>query len=123
MPADLAPIAAKLQKFVRMLSSDKDGEVLAAARAIIRTLKSRRLDIHALADAIGRTGNGVSLANISSPHWHEIATWCQDRSDRLRPNERRFIDGMASFTVWNDPSEKQKKWLTSIHCRLGGRMP
>src|SRR5260370_14696966 len=48
----LAPIADRLGKFIRLLSSDKDGEVVAAARAIIRTLHSEKLDIHVLADGI-----------------------------------------------------------------------
>jgi hypothetical protein len=37
----LAPIADKLGKLIRLLSSDKDGEVLAAARAIGRALYAR----------------------------------------------------------------------------------
>jgi hypothetical protein len=51
----LAPIADKLKRFIRLLSSDSDGEVVAAARALNRTLKGAKLDIHALADTIGQT--------------------------------------------------------------------
>src|SRR5262249_38331965 len=40
------------------LSSDSDGEVVAAARALNRTLKGAKLDIHVLADSIGRTNGG-----------------------------------------------------------------
>jgi hypothetical protein len=40
MTEALAPIAAKLATFVRLLSSDKEGEIVAAAHAIKRTLKS-----------------------------------------------------------------------------------
>ena len=39
MPA-LAPIAPKLAKLILLLSSDKDGEVVATARAIERTLQA-----------------------------------------------------------------------------------
>jgi hypothetical protein len=39
----LAPIADKLGKLVRMLTSDHDGEVVAAARSINRALKSAGL--------------------------------------------------------------------------------
>jgi hypothetical protein len=48
----LAPIADKLGKLLRLLSSSHDGEVVAAARGIDRTLKSVGLDVHALADGI-----------------------------------------------------------------------
>ena len=52
MSDELAPIAYKLQRYIRLLSSDIDGEVIAAARALNRTLKNFKLDIHALADSI-----------------------------------------------------------------------
>lgn len=60
--SDLTPIVEKLRRCLRMLSSDRDGEVVAATRALCRTLKSAGLDIHALADSIGnqraaRAGN------------------------------------------------------------------
>jgi hypothetical protein len=49
----LAPVADKLGKFRRLLTSDRDGEVVAAARAIVRTLEGAGADIHDLADNIG----------------------------------------------------------------------
>jgi hypothetical protein len=52
MNAALQPIAARLGKLIKMLSSDKEGEVV-AARLMISTLNSAGLDIHALADSIG----------------------------------------------------------------------
>jgi hypothetical protein len=42
----------KLANFVRLLASDRDGEVLAAARAIPRVLKAAGADIYALADQV-----------------------------------------------------------------------
>jgi hypothetical protein len=44
--SNLAPITGKLGKMIRMLASDCDGDVIAAARAIKRTLHSEGLDIH-----------------------------------------------------------------------------
>jgi hypothetical protein len=41
----LAPIAEKLKRCIRLLSSDNDGEVIAAARALNRTLKGANLGI------------------------------------------------------------------------------
>lgn len=48
----LAPVSAKLEKLIPMLSSDRDGEVVAAVRAIGRTLQSAGADWHDLAKAV-----------------------------------------------------------------------
>lgn len=150
MVADLTPIAGKLASLVRMLSSDKEGEVLGAAAAIIRMLQSASADIHALADLVEKSnsqlneremrvlyqagfedgvraaerkqhGNG-DFRNVDGlPPWPEIAQWCQRHDDRLRDNERQFVSDMAARTVWREPTEKQQKWLRSIFHRLGGK--
>jgi len=148
----LAPIAGKLAPLIRLLSSDQDGEALAAARAINRLLKSNGVDIHVLADHVEKT-NGSSLTDAEmkklydagydagvraaenknhgsddfhsvdgTPAWHEIARFCQQNGIRLRENERTFVNDMASRTVWREPTPKQEKWLRSIFFRLGGRI-
>jgi len=48
------PIADKLKRFIRLLSSNVDGEVVAAVRALNRTLKGAKLDIHVLDDSISQ---------------------------------------------------------------------
>ena len=54
MPTDtFAPIADKVKMIIRMFSSDCEGDVLAAQRALMRLLKSNNCDIHAVADSIG----------------------------------------------------------------------
>jgi hypothetical protein len=58
---DLAPIAPMLANFIRLLSSDQGGEVVAAARAMIRTLQSIGADIHDVADRIEHSGNGALI--------------------------------------------------------------
>jgi hypothetical protein len=52
MSATLGPIAGRLASFMRLLSSDKEGEVVAAVRAITRTLRVAQLDIHTLAEVV-----------------------------------------------------------------------
>ena len=149
--ADLAPIAGRLKPLVRLLSSDQDGEVLNAARALNRLLKANGSDIHAIADGIGQANGKLTEAEMrklydagydaglhaaeakfhgdedfhntdGTPSWHTIAVWCQRRDERLRDNERQFINDMASRTVWRDPTVKQEKWLRSIFLKLGGKM-
>ena len=59
MTSNLAPITGKLGKMIRMLASDCDGDVIAAARAIKRSLRSEGLDIHELAKAIEEPNGGT----------------------------------------------------------------
>ena len=119
MSDELAPIADKLKRCVRLLSSDVDGEVIAAARALNRTLKKSNLDIHALADSIcvpngkkfsedeaqeiylkgveeGRrqaeNRQDLKLHDVSEhdqPSWHDMARECARHLDRLRNDTER----------------------------------
>ena len=58
----MSDITDKLAKFVRLLSSDQDGEVVAAAGAIRRVLLAADLDIHDLAKVVERSGLGGDAA-------------------------------------------------------------
>ena len=149
--ADLSAVASKLGRFIRLLSSDQDGEVIAAARAVVRTLKGAGQDIHALAAVIEKPNGRLSEHDMKiiynagyedgvrsveaqqcgtdgfrntdgSPSWYQIASWCQRRSDQLGDRERKFIDSVTSQTVWREPSAKQEKWLRSIYHKLGGTL-
>ena len=62
-----APLTDKLAKFVRLLSSDQDGEVIAAAGAIRRTLLAANLDIHDLARVIEQSKLGTEPARQYTP--------------------------------------------------------
>jgi hypothetical protein len=146
----LAPIADRLGKFIRLLSSDKDGEVVAAARAIMRTLQAEKLDIHVLAGAIEKPNGSLSetemkriysagfddgfrkaenarhgpedFRNIDgTPSWHHMALFCQQRAEQLEEKHREFIYDMASRTVWREPTERQGKYLFSLFLKLGGK--
>jgi len=110
----LAPIAGKLQKYLRLLGSNQDGEVLAAARALIRTLENNGADIHILADAIVQPSgfaeaemrklynagyergcldtrraaeNGPMFRSVNiddEPSWNEIARECAAHPARMK---------------------------------------
>jgi hypothetical protein len=138
-------VAEKVGKLLRLLSSPNDGEVLGAARALLRTLTSNGLDVHTLAERVERNGfnkndaqqlyqagfqdglaqgesRAATFSNIDGTlTWHEMAVWCAQQADRLRDQERKFVDDMAARTVWCEPTKKQAKWLKSIHYRLGGQ--
>ena len=55
----------KLGTFIRLLASERDGEVIAAARAIKRVLKSAGRDIHVLASHTEKmNGGGGALSEV-----------------------------------------------------------
>lgn len=134
----LAPIAGKLARLVRLLASDKPGEVNAAAAAIVRTLRSAGGDIHLLAahvegaeppTAAYSAGAGRRRPDHrdfhhagAAPDWAAIAGFCVGRAARLTDRERAFVENVALWiSSGGEPSERQGAWLRAIRARLGGR--
>jgi hypothetical protein len=134
----------KLEKLVRLLSSDKDHEVLAAARAIQRTLSGAGSDIHELAERIKggklseadmkcifdagvQEGKDIAAAaagfsSTEGPSYYEMAKYCVERDDgRLSAKERGFVEDMTRWCARQEPSEKQGRWLHVLYVRLGRR--
>jgi hypothetical protein len=146
--ADLSPIAGKLAKAIRLLSSDKPGEVLAAADSICRILKGAGADIHTLADRVehangaklseaemrklynagfeaGRRAaeNGPVFRNVNlddDPSWSEIARECAAHPNRMRSErEKEFVADMVRRLVHGgEPTPKQADWLRKIFARV-----
>ena len=57
------PVAERLAKLLRLLASDRDGEVVAAVTALKKTLEGAGLDHHDLADMVtGKRGWGITPA-------------------------------------------------------------
>jgi hypothetical protein len=149
----LAPIAPRLRKLLLMLSSSAPGEIVAAARAINQTLKGAGQDWHDLAERVEHAnGGGLTdaemkklynagfdaglraaedkhhgsddFANIDgTPNWHRVARYCQRNNHKLETRHHKFIDDMASRTVWaREPTEKQQKYLFSLFYKLGRKL-
>jgi hypothetical protein len=125
---DLKPIAGKLANFVRLLASDKDGEVVGAARALNRVLKSIGADFHDLADRVEKPGGEISDADMEKiykagieegqrqekqaramargngssanfPSAQDMAMFCYQNKAKLRSEwELEFTDNMAAWT-------------------------
>ena len=135
----------KLAKLIRMLSSSNDGEVMAAVRAIQKTLNGAGADIHDLAARV-KGGGKLSEAEMRKIYeagveagkndaavdkgfnsvdglisWHDMAIYCAGHGGRLAPREQQFIEDMVRWTARREPSEKQGKWLHAIYVRLGRR--
>jgi hypothetical protein len=125
-------IKRKVGSLIRLLSSPNDGEVLGAARGLVRTLESAGFDIHALATHVEKAnGSGLSEAQMKKlfdagyaagvqaaenrqhgsddfrgtdgkPTWEAVALFLQRNKHRLDLKHHEFIDKVAAQTVWGD---------------------
>jgi hypothetical protein len=119
--SEATAFALIIPKLILLLSSDKDGEVVSAARAIGRVLAGAGLDFHDLANALG----AEEMVRCEPETWREVARWCRDNDHgRLTPDERRFVADMANRLVCGgQPSDKQSAWLRAIYTRLRSEGP
>ena len=150
MSAGKKTLEERLADCIRVLSSEKDGEVVAAARALKRTLESAGTDIHGLANAIEKLGKRAEVSKEQmkqiwdtavqhtenrlhggddfrstdgKPTWQSVALFCQRNRYRLEPKHHEFINDMAARTVYErEPTEKQHKYLFALFLKLGGKI-
>lgn len=116
MTAALAQVAPRLGQFIRMLGSDRDGEVIAAARALGRALASVGADFHSLADAIERSAETSRQHEVSAPADHRAtARWLLTSGASLSAMERSFVANMANR--FGPLSERQEAWLQALYER------
>jgi hypothetical protein len=108
LPATLIPTLGKL---IPRLASNHDGEILAAARAIGRALKSSGHDWHDLA-----ASHRASVTQSPNFDWRRAARFCADHAALLNEREWDFIVTIAQGH--KSPTEKQLKWLRDIADRL-----
>jgi hypothetical protein len=101
------PAGARLGKLIRLLASDKPGEVAATAQAIERTLRSAGLDFHSLASVVERQ---LDLAPAPQQAPSEPRSRRSGRLGKLRLGDRVICDepggvfracrcGSSRFTV------------------------
>jgi len=150
MSADKKTLEQRIAMVIRLLASDKDGEILAATAALKRTLASAGTDINGLAHGIENLGKSTVVPDEikkkiwdaavqhtenrlhgaddfinadGKPTWEAVALFCQRNKQRLRPQTHEFVDKMASQTVWDqEPTEKQHKYLFALFLQLGGKI-
>jgi hypothetical protein len=120
--ADIAPRIAKL---LRLLASDKPGEVAASAQALRRVLGSANLDLHDLANVVEfsarREAPQVALATADDDAAREMIKCCCEYSDLLSAKELAFV---RSMTKWHgQPTERRMAWLSSLYerCKFPAR--
>ena len=99
---DLAPVAGKLAKLIRLLGSNRPGEVAATVEALNRTLQTIGADIHDVAERIEHAGNGA----LSEHEMQEIYTAGLREGARLAVQKMRaqMPHGPPSFGAPQFPS-------------------
>jgi hypothetical protein len=143
--------AETLANVVRRLSSEHDGEIIAAMHIILRLLESCGGDIHALAAQVENGGMSEKYreevrAQIKKAHevgyekgvraaearfrpdgkleFSEVALFVEREINRLPPDKHEFIHKMAFYARQElEPSPKQGKFLFDLFVQyLGGRI-
>jgi hypothetical protein len=120
--------AGRIGHLVRLLGSDKSGEIVAAASAIKRTLRSAGLDMHALALV---TERALTVPERPAPTYVDPALnddvnfmvrFCLERDLELSDRELKFVRDIERqarrFGDRLELSPKQDSWLQSIFERL-----
>jgi hypothetical protein len=114
----LAPIATRLGQLIRLLDSNRDGEVIGAARALGRTLRAAGADFHLLAETVEHGTVPVDCGYAR--HWRACADWIASNAmEDLNEREREFV---SDLRYWgNEPTVKQEAWLRRIYDRERAR--
>jgi hypothetical protein len=144
-------VSDRLGDVIRRLSSDQDGEIIAAMYAILRLLESCGGDIHELAARVDNGGMSEKYrdevrAQIKKAHevgyekgvraaearfrpdgkleFSEVALVMERQINRLPPDKHEFIRKMAFYARQElEPTQKQGKFLFDLFVQyLGGRI-
>jgi len=114
-----AYIAPTIAKLLRLLASDKPGEVAASAQALRRVLGSANLDLHDLANVVEfaarREAPQVASATADDDDAREMIRCCRECSELLSAKELAFVRSMAKWR--GEPTKRQMAWLSSLYER------
>ena len=102
----------KLNKLILMLSSDQDGEVVAAARAIGRHLKEQKKDWHWLAEKLDGEKEIDPVAELDE----KIAYILEFGYMIIRERDFDFVRDVKAQGFW--PTAKQLKYLNDLYLRV-----
>jgi hypothetical protein len=103
-------IRERLATFLLLLGSDQDGEVIAAARAAGRLLKSFDLDWHDVANRVTGVGPALS-ARRTAPSQKRTSTAPKNAAN-LRDNRSRAREMLHNDRPWLTP--QQREWLEKL---------
>jgi hypothetical protein len=117
--------ASRVGQFIRLLGSDKSGEIVAASRAIRRTLATAGLDLHDFAGLAERALAPRPEAEIDDGYnTGLIIKFCFRRRDELGDREAQFITDIDRLArrlgAKLQLSAKQTVWLHKLFEHLRG---
>lgn len=130
-PEDRRKIArmAGLRKIARMaglLFSDMDGEVVAAARAIRRTLEANKMSVHDFMDMIEQSKDPHKTFTNIKTYRDETIAMAQEiltnAADIMADHELRFVHDIKSRFILDEGysmSEKQSRWFSYLYAKHG----
>ena len=103
----------RIAAIIRLLSSDVPGEVVSAAEALGRALRSAGFDWHDLADVAERhLGKPMEASE-----WQRIAHDCLRRGGtEFSIKERAFLENIARWR--GRPSDSQIDWLQRLAAEI-----
>jgi len=142
-------LAKKIAGTVRLITSNKPGDVTAATEAFVRLLQGAGNDvIHAIAERIENESNGklsdaelkevfdagvdhgkklsaqaqaqTQQAHPQLPSAYTMAMYCLERIDRLDDKHHDFISKMSRTARRYALSPKQQTYLEDLYLQLGG---
>jgi hypothetical protein len=150
MSAQKKTLEERIAAVVRLFSSNKDGDKLAAVYSLERVLMGAGTDFNGLACGIENLGKAAETtaadrkkiwdaavqhtenrlhgaddfaSTDGKPTWQSVALYCQRQKQRLAPKHHDFIDKVASQTVYNrEPTQPMHKYLFSLFLQLGGKI-
>lgn len=115
----------QIGKFIRLLASPIDGEVVAAARALERKLKSDGSDMNEFSKLVELAFNKTSPkkpvieGGIPAEMARQMARTCLAGNRYISQREFEFLAQCAAAT-W-DLSDRQTEWLRKVYARPNGR--
>jgi hypothetical protein len=109
----------KVAAIIPRLGSDQDGEIIAAAKALERTLASANQGFTDLADAISPQPVVTTPLKKPATDWKQAARWCAVYGVGVLTNrELEFVDDLAASKGFRTLSMRQDAWLASILSKL-----
>jgi len=112
----------KVAAIIPRLGSNHDGEIIAAAKALERTLASSSLGFVDLANAISPPLAAIPPIKKPAPDWKQTACWCATYGvNILTERELEFVDDLAASRGFRSLSVRQEAWLASIMSKLSMR--
>ena len=108
-----------MAKLIRLLASDVDGEVLAAVRALGRTLKAGGCDIHDLAGLVEAPEAGFYDQfddDDDETEWRFMLDTCTAHVERFTSKEQQLFQTLQHWR--GTPTERQLSWLRALFERV-----